>query len=150
MFYLKHTHPNMYRGILVKSLVSFIWGIALIAGDPKFIINAQRGEIGEVVPLHFWGFIFLIITAGLLFGMTGDTRRYKWSRRALIAGASIGSVFALGFWFAFFGGRIYGIGAPLFWTFYALNFMIWATEPQYNPVSAVSNNNKNGVKDVRN
>lgn len=139
--YINHAHPNLFKGIVLKAFISGLWGLFLLVGPPDFVINAKNADIGRVVPLQFWGLVFLLIAGLLIFGISGEIKRFKWARRGLILGAAIGSMFAIGFWFALFGGRIYGVGGPIFWTYYTFNFMIFATEPTFNPISAVARSN---------
>lgn len=147
---LRQSHPQLYKAMLLKTAMLIAVALAILI-RPEFIIEENLRRPDPVIPLQFWAILYLGIAATLAYGVTNGLKRYKWARRALVAGAIITGIWAVGYMFAVFGGTSDKVFAAIFWVYACTNFIIWAGEPAFNPLSsALGNNSKAGeLKDYQ-
>lgn len=141
---LRETHPQLFKAMILKVMVLFAVGLAILV-KPGWIIDSKLNDGDSVIPLAFWGLLFIAISIVFAYGITNGIKRYKWARRALIAGSIVTGIWAVGYFFALFSGQTDRVFATIFWFYACINFIIWAGEPAFNPISsALQNNGKAG------
>ncbi len=141
---LRDSHPQLFKSLLVKGLFMLGCGGLMLTGYANYLIEEtvlRRGGQEPLIPITFWGIVFLLVSGMLIYGITNGVGRYKWARRGMVGAASICGVFALGYWFAFLGGYTDRALAPLVWSMLTALFIIWAGEPAFNPLSSALNYN---------
>lgn len=145
---LRQSHPSLFKSLVVKALFIIIAGLMLSTGQATYLIEEAvlyRNGQSPLVPFEFWGAAFILTGSVLLYGITNGLNRYKWARRGMIMAAALCGIFAVGYWFSYLQGLTGRVFAPMFWTYLTCQFIIWAGEPAFNPLSSALNE---GGKDV--
>lgn len=137
---LRQTHPNLFYAVLLKAGLNLAVGAMLLNGREDLLVPAAVLERPQGVPFEFWGACFTLVAVMILFGISGPISRCRWVKRGLIFGSYIGGIWMFGFWSQFLQDRLLLINAPLLWTFYTLNHIIWLREPSFNPVTSMIRN----------
>lgn len=144
---LNKSHPSLFKALILKCIVLLLIGLALLINRPGYIVDTVlTAPRALVIPLEVWGLVFMGLAVSMAYGISGGLIRYRWARRALIGGAFITGIWAIVYIFALLGERTDRVFAVIFWIYINLNFIIWAGEPAFNPLSSALSESPNNVK----
>lgn len=136
---LRKTHPTLFKALVIKSVMLVMLGIIFSAGFKQYIFELKILQTARIVPLEFWGGIYLVNGLMLMYGISNGVRRYRWARRALIVASSLAGLFCVGYIFAIAQGLTDRLLAPLFWGYFSASLAVWTGEPAFNPLSSALN-----------
>lgn len=141
---LRQSHPSLFKSLMLKAIFIFTAGVFIATGNATYVLEetvlTRNGVVDSpLIPVELFGIAFIVVGLTLAYGITNGLRRYKWARRGMIAAASLCGIFAVGYWFAFIQDFTPRIFAPLLWSYMTGQFIIWAGEPAFNPLSSALN-----------
>jgi hypothetical protein len=131
---LRDSHPQFFKGLVLK--VAMLLTVGVLCFIKPSLLVEQHLIDESTIPLSVWGAAFICIAVLMAYGLSSTVKRYRYARRALIAGAVISGIWAMGYLFAVIGGESDRGGSVIFWFFVCGNFIIWSGEPPTNPLSS--------------
>lgn len=137
--WLWKAHPNFFISLTATAVADGLIGLGYWLGPDQWHSSPAFQTINDTLPFNnnldfdIIGILLILVSAFLLHYLL---LRDRISRIALIAGAGVASLMALGQFVAAADGRLSGAAGPVLWAFFALEHLAQAGEPPENPVSA--------------